>query len=258
MEAVNEEETKPEIEPVQEEVPAVSAGIAKKKKKKKDKDGKKKAKKKAKNVVSPEPVQQPVEEAEAEAEVQPEPEMAAGELKEDLENMFDFKVPVVEFEDDPVPEPVVQPEPVSAEPAPQMERETSKISVSSKTSLAEEIPLQEMTPKSSRVTSPAPKKNQVVPFVLESPGGSRPTSSQSMRVDPAIFSPEPRTKTTLSSTDLNTWKQPEWMPNDLANKLQTVNENLPKTKEKEETPMQLDLSTQVLLKYVRLKTVILP
>ena len=246
MEAANEEETQPEIEPVQEEVPAVSAGIAKKKKKKKDKEGKKKAKKKAKNVVSPEP--QPVEDA----EVQPEPEMAAGELKEDLENMFDFKVPVVEFEDDPVPEPVVQPEPVSAEPEPiiepQIERETSKISTTSKTSLAEEIPLQEMTPKSSRVTSPAPKKNQVVPFVLESPDGSRPTSSQSMRVDPVIFSPEPRTKTTLSSTDLNTWKQPEWMPNDLANKLQTVDENLPKTEEKEDTPMQLDLSTQVLLK----------
>ena len=252
MEAANEDETQPEIEPAQEEVPAVSAGIAKKKKKKKDKDGKKKAKKNAKNVVSPEP--QPVEEAEAEAEaeVQPEPEMAAGELKEDLENMFDFKVPVVEFEDDPVPEPVVQPEPVPADPEaiqePQMERETSKMSTTSKTSVAEEIPLQEMTPKSSRVTSPAPKKNQVVPFVLESPDGSRPTSSQSMRVDPAIFSPEPRTKTTLSSTDLNTWKQPEWMPNDLANKLQTVDENLPKTEEKEETPMQLDLSTQVLLK----------
>ena len=59
MEAANEDETQPEIEPAQEEVPAVSAGIAKKKKKKKDKDGKKKAKKKAKNVVSPEP--QPVE-----------------------------------------------------------------------------------------------------------------------------------------------------------------------------------------------------
>ena len=253
MEAA-QEETAPEIEPVQEEIPAVSAGIAKKKKKKKDKDGKKKAKKRAKNVVSPEP--QPIQEPEPIQQPEAEPEKAADELKEDLENMFDFKVPVVEFEDDPVPEPVVKPEPViaeaSVEPEPvqeaQMERKNSKISNASKTSLAEEIPLQEMTPKSSRVTSPAPKKNQVVPFVLESPDGSRPTSSQSMRVDPAIFSSEPRTKTTLSSTDLNTWKQPEWMPNDLANKLQTVDENLPKTDEIEEAPMQLDLSTQVLLK----------
>ena len=127
-----------------------------------------------------------------------------------------------------------------------VERESSKISNSSKVSKVEEIPLEEMTPKSSRVTSPAPKKNQVVPFTLES-GDSRPTSSQSMRVDPAIFSAEPRTKTTLSNTDLDAWKQPEWMPDELANKLQTE-QVAPKTADNEEAPVQLDLSTQVVLK----------
>mgnify|MGYP000048198176 CR=1 FL=1 len=72
--------------------------------------------------------------------------------------------------------------------------------------------------QSARVKSPLPKKNNRIAPSFEQIE-MRPSSSQSMRVEKSLFQVEPRATTNLSNTDLETWKKPEWMPNELNDRL---------------------------------------
>ena len=87
-----------------------------------------------------------------------------------------------------------------------------------KTSEDEIVPIG--TSPRMQTTSPAPpkKKNQIVPIEMNP---IRPTSSQSVRnfTNAELFSIGSRAETNLSSNAVENWEKPEWLPDELNEKL---------------------------------------